>query len=151
MDMTRPPCWRTRCRQAAAAIGLIAFLGGCAGSGICPVEGKVLWKDGTPAKELEGALVVFDLPEKQSNATGVVQADGSFRLTTANPNDGAMAGDYTVLIIERRKALGGADASVMAPGVMDVRYSDRAKSDLKATVKPGPNPITLTVERAARR
>jgi hypothetical protein len=124
---------------------------GCGGDGVHPVEGKVVWKDGTPAKELEGALVVFDLPEKQSNANGSVQADGTFRLTTKKDGDGALAGEYKVLIIERRKAGGGPDPTAMAPGHMDVKYSDPTTSDLRATVKSGTNTITLTVERTPKR
>jgi hypothetical protein len=125
-----------------------AVLSGCGSQTICPVEGQVVWKDGTPAKELEGSLISFDLPEKQTNATGIVQADGTFRLTTKVQDDGALAGEYTVVIIERRKTAGGPDPSALAPGLMDVKYSDASKSDLRATVKAGKNEITLTVERA---
>jgi hypothetical protein len=145
-----------RCPESAIRVLLLgmclgACLTGCGGSGIHPVEGKVVWKDGTPAKELAGAQVIFDLPEKQTSARGTVQPDGTFRLTTKQPNDGALEGDYKVMIIEiGRKPLGGADGTELAPGAMDSRYSDPSTTDLTATVKPGPNPITLTVERASR-
>jgi hypothetical protein len=129
---------------------LTAFLSSC-GSGPNPVEGKVVWKDGSPAKELEGSQVVFDLPEKQTSARGIVRADGSFRLTTNKPDDGALAGDHKVAIIETRKQQGGPDSSNIAPGVMDARFYDLKTSGLTATVGPGPNKITLTVERALRR
>jgi hypothetical protein len=129
---------------------LIAFLVGC-GSDIYPVEGKVVWKDGSPAKELKNSLVFFNLAEKQTRAQGQVEADGSFHLTTNKPNDGALAGEHDVLIIEvARKHLGGPDGSALAPGAMDSRFSDPRTSGLKATVKPGTNPITLTVERYRR-
>jgi hypothetical protein len=144
---TTPSAPRRGRRWGLATALLVAALAGGCGSGIHPVEGRVVWKDGTPAKELEGALVVFDLPEKQTNANGSVQADGTFRLTTKKADDGALAGEYKVLIIERRKAGGGPDPTEMAPGHMDVRYSDPSTSDLRATVKPGTNVITLTVER----
>jgi hypothetical protein len=128
---------------------LLVLVGGC-GSGLYPVNGKVVWKDGSPATELQGSHVVFDLPEKQTGARGYVQADGSFRLTT-DRKDGALPGEYKVLIIEvGRKSLGGPDSSLIAPGAMDARFSDPTTSDLKATVKPGPNEITLTVERAPK-
>jgi hypothetical protein len=135
----------------AAALGLTALLGGCAGGGPYPVEGTVFWEDGTPAKELALSSVIFDLPEKQTSARGVVQADGSFRLTTNKPNDGALAGDYKVMVVEAgRKALGGPDASLLAPGFLDSRYADPRTTDLTASVVPGKNVIALKVRRAKR-
>ena len=128
------------------ALAILPF--GC-GSGLYPVEGKVVWKDGSPAKELERGYVVFDLPEKQTSARGTIQADGTFRLTTNKPNDGALPGEYKVLVVEvGRKALGGPDATAIAPGAMDARFSDPSTTPLRATVVAGPNKITLTVERA---
>jgi hypothetical protein len=132
-----------------AATGLLcALLSGC-GSGLHPVEGKVVWKDGTPAKELAGGQVVFDLPEKKLSARGVIREDGTFRLTSLNPDDGAPAGDYKVLILEHRKNA-NADGTQLAPPILDPRYADHKTSDLTATVSPGPNTVTLTVDRAPR-
>ena len=126
----------------------IMFLGGCGSSGVHPVDGQVVWKDGTPAKDLAGSLVFFELPEKQTSSRGSIQTDGSFKLTTDKENDGAPAGEHTVLVIEvGRKSLGGPDASAIAPGKIDTRYATPATSDLRATVKPGKNKLTLTVER----
>lgn len=136
--------------RGVVVILLAALLAGC-GSGVYPVDGVVVWKDGSPAKELEGALVIFDLPEKQVNANGSVQADGTFRLTTNKPNDGAPAGDYKVVIVERRTAKGGPDPTEMAPGKMDIRYADPSTTDLRATVTAGSNKVKLTVERNKQR
>jgi hypothetical protein len=140
------------CRsRLIAALFLAVLQSGCGGSGPYPVEGNVVWKDGSPAKELEGSQVVFDLPEKQTTARGVIGPDGSFRLTTNKPNDGALAGEYKVLVLETRKQIGGPDSSNIAPGVLDSRFYDPRTSDLHATVKPGLNKIMLTVERVSRR
>jgi hypothetical protein len=136
----------------AAALTLAAALTGCSpGDGPFPVEGTVVWEDdGTPAKELHLGSVIFDLPERQIGARGVIQPDGTFRLTTTKPGDGAMVGDYKVVILEgARKPIG--DGTVLAPLRMDARYSDRNATDLTATVKPGKNVITLKVKRAARK
>jgi len=142
----RRRCWR----GPAVALILTALLAGCAGGGPFPVEGTVVWEDGSPAKELALSSVVFDLPEKQTSARGVVQADGTFRLSTNKPNDGALAGQYKVLLIEgARKTLPG-DASQLAPGHLDSMYSDPATTDLTATVEPRKNVIKLTVKRAKR-
>jgi hypothetical protein len=136
--------------RVAPVAALVALLCGC-GSGTYPVEGRLVWKDGTPATELAGSNVIFDGVDQKSSALGSIQPDGSFRLTTHNPNDGAPAGDYNVLVIEvGRKPLGGAEPGALAPGVMDERFADPSTSKLTATVKPGKNSVTLTVERHAQ-
>jgi hypothetical protein len=138
----------TRQCQLAAGMLLACLLTGCWGSGLFPVEGQVEWKDGTSAKDLAGSLVFFELAEKQASAQGIIQPDGSFRLSTLNPNDGATAGEHTVLLIEvGRKPLGGPDSSNLAPSKIDSRYATPTTSDLRATVKPGTNKITLKVDR----
>jgi hypothetical protein len=138
----------------APAVALVAatLLSGCGkGDGPFPVEGTVVWMDDTPAKELANAIVIFELAEKQTSARGNVQPDGTFRLTTTKPNDGALAGEHKVLIIEvGRKSLGGPDGSNIAPGAMDSKYSDPSSTDLLAKVGPGTNKITLKVKRAGR-
>ena len=124
---------------------LTAVCCGC-GSGIYPVEGKVVWKDGTPATELAGSQVVFELEEANTSARGTVQPDATFRLTTNTPDDGALPGEHKVLVIEAaRPMLGGSD--MITPGLLDPRYSDPSTSGLTETVKPGINQVTLTVER----
>ncbi len=143
------PCGR-RWGGLMAGLMLTALLGGC-GSGLYPVEGKLVWKDGSPAKELEGSFVVFDLPEKQTSARGMIGPGGIFHLSTNKPDDGALAGEYTVMVVEvGRKHLGGPDGSALAPGAMDARFSDPRTSGLTATVKPGTNQITLTVDHPRR-
>jgi hypothetical protein len=120
---------------------------GCGSSGVYPVDGQVVWKNGSPAKELAGTLVFFDQPDKRLSARGRVAADGSFHLTTHKESDGAPVGDNTVLLVEiGRKPMGGPDGTLLAPGKIDSRYSTHSTTDLKATIKPGTNKITLTVE-----
>ena len=147
--MIRFTPFRQRKGYAAAVLFLIAFLSGC-GNDIHPVEGQVVWKGGALAKELEGSHVVFELPEKKTSARGIIQADGTFRLSTHKPNDGAPAGEHKVLILEDRKNA-NAEGTLLAPALLDPRFADLKKSGLTATVKPGANTITLTVERAPAR
>src|SRR5688572_3119931 len=124
-----------------------ALLVGC-GSGMATVEGNVVWQDGSPAKELQGSYVVFENPNQDVSARGLIQSDGSFRLTTDKPDDGVPPGEYKVLIFEvGRKPLGGPDSSLMEPSRMDSRYMDLDRTDLTAEVKPGVNPITLKIDR----
>jgi len=142
----------TRSCELATVSLLVCLLAGCWGSGLYPVEGQVQWKDGGPANDLAGSLVFFELAEKQSSAQGIIQPDGSFRLTTLKPNDGAAAGEHTVLLIEvGRKPQGGPDATNLAPSKIDAKYATPTTSDLRATVKPGANKVTLVVDRPAQR
>lgn len=61
-----------------------------------PVKGKVLFASGTP---LSGGLIRFHPKTKLgAQALGEIGADGSFQLTTLEPNDGAVPGSYTVSI-----------------------------------------------------
>jgi hypothetical protein len=78
---------------AALAVGLA--LSGCGGQGPVKVTGT-LTLNGQP---VEGAMVQF-FPAKDGGrpATGTTQADGSFRLTTVENYDGAMPGEYKVVI-----------------------------------------------------
>ena len=137
--------WRSIGAPTTALI--LPILLGCGPGGVYPVEGNVVWKNGSPAKELAGTLVFFEQPEKQLSARGQVAGDGSFRLTTHKENDGAPAGENIVLLVEiGRKPLGGPDGTQLAPGKIDSRYSTHSTTDLRATIKPGLNKIALTVE-----
>jgi hypothetical protein len=139
--------WRSCCALVVA--WCCALFAGCGGSGVYPVEGIVEWSDGGPAKELEGASLTFELPEKNTNSVGIVKADGTFQLMTAEPGDGALPGDYTVILLERRASAGG---SQLAPTKADLRYAKRDTSDLKATVHPkkntGADRLVLKVDKA---
>lgn len=138
-----------RALSLVAVLLSISLIAGC-GPRMYPVEGTVVWKDGKPATELKNGFVTFELPEKQVSARGTIKDDGTFRLATGS-NDGAFPGEYKVLVVEiGRKALGGPDASAIAPGAMDAKFSDPSTSPLKATIEPKSNKITLTVERSEK-
>ena len=131
----------------AAMAAVLPLVTGCFGGGLYPVEGQVTWKDGRPATEIAGSLIFFEQAEKQTSSQGIVQPDGSFRLNTLDENDGAPDGEHTVYIIEvGRRSAGGEDGSAIAPGKIHTKYMTPSTSDLRATVKPGTNKITLQVD-----
>lgn len=88
----------TRILRGIVALGLGVVLG-CGGSSkTYRVEG-IVTLDGKP---LEGVTVKF-LPDEGSSgqtAVGTTGSDGSFRLQTNAPGDGAMAGTYRVVVIK---------------------------------------------------
>jgi hypothetical protein len=83
----------------ACALVLSAWLvGGCSGGPGKPlkISGKVKWSDGNP---VVGATVSF-MPVKEGGreANGFTGEDGGFDLTTFNSGDGALLGDYKILV-----------------------------------------------------
>ena len=81
-------------------LGLAVFTGCKKGSGLPTVDvtGTVLL-DGEP---VEGATVLFKpTAEGGRGASGVTNAEGVYKLTTAEKDDGALPGSYQVAITKR--------------------------------------------------
>jgi len=86
--------WRRRSRGLLPAILWLTL--GCAGKDHpVPVAGTLML-DGQPVK---GATITF-LPEARGGrpAHGLTLADGSFQLSTFQPDDGALPGNYKVMV-----------------------------------------------------
>jgi hypothetical protein len=101
---------------------------GCGGAGLYPVEGQVVFADGTP---LKSGTVVFSSVDQQVliGARGELK-DGAFRASTYRLNDGAPPGTYTVM--------------VTTPAGRDLTVTSGARY----TVKAGKNEfLTITVEK----
>jgi hypothetical protein len=94
------------------------------------------------------------LPVKDANgrvASGEIKSDGSYTLTTKDPGDGALAGDYVVTInmseVDRSKVEsmpGGMPrldqmSRVRVKALVPTKYSDPSKTDFKAKVEPKSN------------
>src|SRR5262245_37867126 len=60
-----------------------------------PVTGKVRHKDGTP---VTAGLVIFEPVNQKIGARGEIHADGSYQMGTKTSSDGALEGDYKVLV-----------------------------------------------------
>lgn len=111
-----------------------------------PVAGKVLLADGKPA---ENATIVFH-PVNESGADvvkprGKVGADGSFKLTTYDGDDGAPAGDYRVTV-ELWLSSGRGDEG--PSNRLPEKYARPEKSELTATVNAGPTELkTIQLKR----
>jgi hypothetical protein len=94
-----PSTYRLFSTTALLALPLLLCTG-CNSSGIYPVTGKITFKEGMPPAA-EVAVVRFEPvgggdPEKVKPASGRIQPDGSYRLTTLEPDDGAFVGEYKV-------------------------------------------------------
>ncbi|MCS7305241.1 MAG: hypothetical protein NZ602_09075 [Thermoguttaceae bacterium] len=139
-------CWM------AMGLGLLTGVGfaGCGGPTLCQVQGKIVYSDGAPANDLEGYTITFDSVDQAAtsekpgvSASGVVQADGSFRVGTYQPGDGAVPGRHRVAITPPVSLADGATPPPRIP----LKYASFQTSGLEVELKPGLNPVTLTVER----
>ena len=104
-------CMQTRGIYLVALLGVV--LTGCGGRGPTAVRG-VVTLEGTP---LAGATVLF-MPDGQDEgrpASGFTSSDGAFRLMTYKQDDGALPGNYRVVIqkTEATKGPGAAEQSAM--------------------------------------
>ena len=113
-----------------------------------PVSGKVT-HNGQPLKS--GSVNFFpEDPNTGRPAAGEIQEDGSYKLTTQVPGDGALGGKYKVSIsayaVDKAKAGtppqgGTADQVVVAQAqgksLIPIKYTGTDTSGLTATVGPG--------------
>jgi hypothetical protein len=136
------PRFPARSGGLVLAFCLPIALGGCSSSGkdgrkpVHRVSGKVLFRD-QPAV---GALVVFipanEPPEPvDPRPRGTVQADGTFKLTTYEPDDGAPVGDYTVVITWPSESRDEPEDKFLG------RFADRQRSAIKFPIKAGKNEL----------
>ena len=125
---------------AAIAFGVV----GCGASKV-QVAGKVEWTDGKPAVELADGQVIFESPTTKLSARGVITKEGTFTINTEGTGDGIVPGEYQVAIVEHRPSPEG--STRVPPQHLPDKYYSFTTSGLTATVKSGPNPITLKVEK----
>lgn len=106
-----------------------------------PVVGKV-FMDGVP---LPDAQVVFHLKEGEKAplriADATAAADGSFVLSSYKAWDGAPAGNHVVTVVLRDPPYEPTGA--LGKNILPEKYASVKDSDLRATVKAGPNEIAL--------
>jgi hypothetical protein len=113
------------------------------GSGLNPVQGKVLYKD----QPLAGAVVTFH-PKGADQVTAVpavgrTKEDGTFTLTTGT-KEGAPAGEYVVTIIcpeEPKTTKGFSTEAPDTPDRFRGAYAKMETSPFKVQIKSGPNTL----------
>lgn len=109
-----------------------------------PVDGKVSFK-GQP---ITSGMVLLTPTDSGHAATGNLEKDGSFRLTTFQKNDGAVAGKYQVAIQvfpTEGAGLPGAEFAGKTPPV-PLKYGSPASSGLTAEIKAGENHLDFALK-----
>lgn len=132
--MTPRPC------QLLALTALMSVMAGCQKEvqvPAHPVRGSVVYK-GKPAA---GVVVVLRPVAGQAArpSSGTTAADGSFRITTFTPDDGAPAGEYVVTLTWPKSQIDPTSGDELTDDLLKGRYSDPAKSSWKITVREGEN------------
>lgn len=154
--MTDVGCWK---RLLFIPIAVFVFAGCGSGSSVTvyPVKGKVTFED----KPLPGGGSIAFIPQG-SNATvdagGEIMPDGTYELSTTNPGDGAMAGEFRVVVTQTvfKEPDGGEDgkavtseatAIVAEADRIPAIYSDYEKSPLTAKVEAKSNELNFNLKR----
>jgi hypothetical protein len=126
-------------RSVALAALLAGACWGC-GSGsaplpdLIPVKGKVTYK-GQPVTK---GVVRFEPDGYGRMASGQLQSDGTFELSTVKSGDGVVAGEHRVTVSEFDKSLAGN---------RDLRkYGSASISGLKAEVTPEQTEFTFDLK-----
>jgi hypothetical protein len=133
-----------RCIFLASLSFALAALPGCSSDGptLIPIRGEVLYK-GAPLRDVPQGLVKY-LPKSDSarQASGRIQRNGSFVLTTFQNADGVAPGEYHIVVTayttqelsrEQVEAAGGAVAGPRL--LIPEKY-----------IEPNTSPLTDTVD-----
>ena len=77
------------------------------------------------------------------SAEGEIKTDGSFRITTLSPNDGALLGRHRAIIVPPVPV----GDTPTKPYAVNPRYLSYETSDLTANIEAKTNNVTLKIER----
>lgn len=99
-----------------------------------PVAGRVVLADGSPFHGGDDGAVIWESVEHGLSATGAIDSEGRFTLTTYEPGDGAVAGKHRIAISPPTPE-GDPDARVYRPTI-DPKFRDLDASGLEATIEP---------------
>ena len=137
-----------RIRTSIATIGLftlVFFLPGCGSDRFktATVRGKVTYK----GKPVPNGTINF-MPASGPSASGEIQRDGSYTLTTYRSGDGAAPGSYTVVIVAMADMSGKLpeNRNPLPPSIVPDKYTNVATSPLRAGVKDQENIIDFNLE-----
>lgn len=128
---------------------VLAALAGC-GTKTHPVRGTVVYKgDGKPVQG--GVTIWFEsTTPPYDRASGVVEKDGTFYLSTVRDGSGAIQGEHRTRF-EPAVPYAEANAEAALAKTMPPRYREYRTSELKQVIQPGQNEFKIEVERPGKR
>lgn len=131
-------------------LGFLSSAVGCnRGPRIVSAEGMVQFEDGSPV--VVGTIETKSLIYDGVQATGKIQRDGSFKLTTFVDGDGAAVGEHQCVIVQFVMAEGLTGHKSSTQGVVNPKYANYASSGLKITIPDeGTKNLKLVVSGVAK-
>ena len=137
---------RRMVRPACVATVFCLLLCGCGDpvAKTAPVRGKVIFK----GKGVPNGTVNFIPEGGGTSATGKIQPDGSFTLTTFKHGDGAILGKHKIVIVamqDMKDTLPEA-RSPLPPPIVQMKYTSPATTTLFETVEDKENNFTLDLK-----
>lgn len=111
---------------------LVSSSGCNRGPKIVVAEGVVQFEDGSPV--VVGTIETKSLAYEGVQATGKIQRDGSFKLTTFEDGDGAAVGDHQCVVVQFVMTEGIQGHQPSTQGVVNPKHRNYSTSGLKFTV-----------------
>jgi hypothetical protein len=110
-----------------------------------PVKGRVVFNGGGEVHV--GTVELKSKEHPTIQARGTIETDGSFTLSTYEPNDGAIAGDHDCVVVQMVMAENVKSHRPSKVGIVDRKHASYATSGLRAQIKAGPaNELELKVD-----
>jgi hypothetical protein len=108
------------------------------------VKGTVTFR----GKPVPNGTVTFIPSGPGPAATGEIQKDGSFTLTTYRPGDGAVLGTHKVIVVavEDTSTRLPEERNPLPSSIVPDKYTSAATSDLSAEVKEGENVVVFDLK-----
>jgi len=136
--------------ELGLAMVLPALVIGCGGGGgpeMAKVTGKVTYQ-GKPLTK--GTISFISTDPNRANANSVIGPDGSYSLQTTNPGDGAVVGEYKIIVSD----IDPNALNTPAPGepvkkqerVIPEKYENPDASGLTRKVERGSNSFDIALE-----
>jgi len=111
---------------------LLVVVGCNRGPKIVVAEGKVQFEDGSPV--VVGTIETKSVQHDGIQATGKIERDGTFKLTTFVEGDGAAVGDHQCVIVQFVLAEGLTGHQPSTQGVVNPIHRNYSTSGLRFTV-----------------
>ena len=140
------------CRAVALIMlaAAVLALAGCGSNQLktAVVRGTVTYK----GKPVPNGTISF-VPTSGPSATGEIQPDGSYVLTTYRKGDGAVLGQHTVVIVAMQDMSDRLPEArqPLPPPIVPLKYTSLATSDLRAEVHDRENTLDFRLQEDAKK
>lgn len=143
MTFTRPGSRSRPLLACSLALLACGGLAGCRrGPSLVPAAGRVVF-EGKPLTS--GAIMVQ--PEAGPAAQARIQPDGSFRLGTFVPDDGAIPGKATVRIVCRQDLTLSGEERAFGRSLIPEKYGQFESSGLSVDIRAGMEPLLIELSQ----